>query len=104
MEIKFIVLIAYVIGIIFSIFKMEDFHQSKYRHRKIVKASYIFCWAALVVPGLNLIGASFLWWELRQAEGEQPAHFAMGMKLPEHYNCRSVRQPIAGLGEDDDHA
>lgn len=100
MEIKFVIMVAYIIGITLSIIQMENFGESQHRHRKIVKAAYIFCWAALVIPGLNLIGAFCLWWELRQAKIVHPEHKPGFIKVPEHYNCRSVAQPI-DLGEDE---
>lgn len=92
--------VAYLIGIVVSVSQMAEFQHSNYRHRKMVKAAYLFCWAALVIPVLNIIGGACLWWELRQASrADREVYVDTGkMVFPPFYRAKQ------GLGEEDEHA
>ncbi len=110
MSIKIEVLISalYTLGLCTSFIQMSEFNRSGYRHRKDVRAAYIFCWAALVIPFLNLIGTAYLWWSIRKAaRSSKDLYVNIGMVFPKFYErtgCQPIAQPKTGLGEDNEHA
>lgn len=87
MELKYVIMIAYVIGMCASVSQLAEFQGSQYKHRHNVKRAYVFCWAALVIPVLNIVGACYLLSLLRDAaRRERDAWVNIRMTFPPHYD------------------